>query len=245
MKALILAAGFGKRLQPITNEIPKAMVEVNGIPLLVNTLNILSNIGISEIGIVIGYKADYIIEKIGYQFKGIPIQYFENKIFKKTNNVYSLYCARDFCTDEMILLECDLFYKKELIDKIVKEPNSDCSILVSNFNPKTMDGTVIECDDGIAKNLVLGKWQRDNFDYSKSLKTVNIYKFSTDFIKKFINLIKWYCENMGTNCYYEKLLGAMIYLREDDFHIVKVSDALWCEIDNEQDLEKANEKFKP
>lgn len=63
MKALILAAGFGKRLQPITNTIPKSMVEVNGTPLLINALNNLTALGITDIGIVVGHMADYIKER--------------------------------------------------------------------------------------------------------------------------------------------------------------------------------------
>ena len=70
MKALILAAGFGKRLQPITLSIPKSMVEVNHTPLLVNALNNLVDLGITEIGIVVGHMADYIRDHIGPSWRG-------------------------------------------------------------------------------------------------------------------------------------------------------------------------------
>ena len=108
MKALILAAGYGKRLRPITNEIPKCMVEVGGVPLLINALNNLVEIGISEVGIVVGHKAEYIKEKIGNSYKNTRISYFENEKFLETNNIYSLYMASEFCNDEILLLEADL-----------------------------------------------------------------------------------------------------------------------------------------
>lgn len=93
MKALILAAGFGKRLQPITNSMPKSMIKVNNVSLLENALNNLVDIGISEIGIVVGHMAEYIKIQIGDGWKGIPVRYFENKRYLETNNVVSLYKA--------------------------------------------------------------------------------------------------------------------------------------------------------
>ena len=74
MKALILAAGFGRRLQPITNTMPKSMVKVNGTPLLCNALNNVTACGITEIGIVVGHMADYIKENIGDEWNGLPVR---------------------------------------------------------------------------------------------------------------------------------------------------------------------------
>ena len=242
MKALILAAGFGKRLQPITNEIPKSMVKVNGTPLIINALNILYDCGISEIGIVVGHKADYIKKEIGSTWKNIPVRYFENSRYLETNNVFSLYTAFDFCNDDMLLLECDLFYKKEVIESLLKG-KGDCSILVSKFNKETMDGTVIKYNKENPE-LILGKWQDASFNYEDAFKTVNMYKFTKDFVCKYMNLIKWYVQNMGENSYYEKVLGSMLFLRENVFDLVVIDENLWCEIDDENDLQIANRKFK-
>lgn len=244
MKALILAAGFGKRLRPITNTIPKSMVEVNGTPLLENALNNLYGIGdISEIGIVVGHMADYIKSHIGTEWKGIPIKYYENKRYLETNNVVSLYKAIDFCDDDMLMLECDIYYHKEMLEAL-KAGEGECSILVSPFNKDTMDGTVIEVEGDVAKSLILGKWQGTEFDYTNTRKTVNMYKFSRNFVqKKYMPLIKWYVENMGENSYYEKVLGSLLYYRECDAHIVEVPERMWCEIDDADDLERAKKRF--
>lgn len=244
MKALILAAGFGKRLRPITDNIPKSMVEVDGKPLIVNALDILAECGISEIGIVVGHMAEYICNKIGYEWEGIPIKYYENKRYLETNNVVSLYEALPFCDDDMLMLECDLFYRKEMIAKLM-QGKGECSILVSPFNPETMDGTVIRIDEsGRALELILGKWQGDNFNYSETRKTVNMYKFGKEFIqKKYAPLVEWYVKNMGEHSYYEKVLGSLIYYRECDAWIVEVPESMWCEIDDQDDLRRAREKF--
>lgn len=243
MKALILAAGYGRRLQPITDEIPKSMVEVNGVPLLVNAIDNLIANGITEIGIVVGHKASYIKNTIGSTFRDANISYYENERYLETNNVFSLYKALEFCKDDMLMLECDLFYRKEMIEKI-KNGKGDCSILVSPFNAETMDGTVIQVEDDVAKQLILGKWQTSDFDYSDKKKTVNVYRFTKEFLQKYVPLIKWYIETMGENSYYEKVLGSLIYLQECDIRIVEVPEDMWCEIDDVEDLKRANVKFK-
>lgn len=244
MKALILTAGQGKRLRPITDRIPKAMVSVNGRPLLYNTLDNLYDIGgITEIGIVVGYMADYIKSHVGDNYKGIPVKYFENKRYAETNNVVSLYTAAEFCDDEMLLLECDVFCKKEVLE-LLKNSDAECAILVSPFNKATMNGTVIETEGDIAKSLVLGAWQGPEFDYSNAEKTVNMYKFSREFVEyKYMPLLKWYVENMSEQSYYEKVLGSLLYLRECDARAVSVPESMWCEIDDEADLKRAEEQF--
>lgn len=242
MKALILAAGFGKRLRPITNEIPKAMVEVNGTPLLVNALNNLTELGIRDIGIVVGHMADYIKGHIGTKWNGADISYFENPRYLETNNVVSLYCAADFCDDDMLMLECDLFYRSEMIGKLL-EGSGDCSILVSPFNEETMDGTVVRVDNGKVKELVLGAWQDEGFDYSNTGKTVNMYKFTRKFVDQYMPLIKWYVTNVGEQSYYEKVLGMIVFLKEADIRVVEVPEEMWCEIDDADDLARARARF--
>ena len=243
MKGLILAAGFGKRLRPITNTMPKSMVEVAGTPLLVNALNNLTELGISEIGIVVGHMADYIKERIGDSWKGVPVTYYENPRYLETNNVVSLYKALPFCDDDMLMLECDLFYGPEMIKRLMAG-EGDCSILVSPFNPDTMDGTVIRVDGDRALELILGKWQGEDFDYEGTRKTVNMYRFTKDFVQnKYAPLIAWYVEHMGENSYSETVLGSLMYYRECDFRIVEVPEDMWCEIDDAEDLARANRKF--
>lgn len=242
-KALILAAGFGKRLRPITNTIPKSMVEVNGTPLLCNAINNLTELGIRDIGIVVGHMAGYIREKIGLEWNGAKISYFENPRYLETNNVYSLYKAYDFCDDDMLMLECDIFYHAEMLEKLL-QGKGDCSILVSPFNKDTMNGTVIRTEDDNAAELILGKWQADGFDYLNCKKTVNMYRFSKDFVLKYMNLVKWYVENMGEQSYYEKILGSMIYFKERDIKVVEVPEEMWCEIDTAEDLRLAQKKFR-
>lgn len=242
MKALILAAGFGKRLQPITNTIPKSMVDVNGTPLLVNVLNNLTALGIKDIGIVVGHMASYIKNAIGSEWNGASISYYENSRYRETNNIASLNMAQSFCDDDMLMLECDIYYHKELLKRLLAG-EGECSILVSPFNPKTMDGSVIRVDGNKAVELILGKWQGPGFDYSNTRKTVNMYRFKKEFVAKYMPLIKWYVDNVGEQCFYEKILGCLMYLRECDMRVVEVPEDDWCEVDDADDLARARAKF--
>jgi hypothetical protein len=107
-----------------------------------------------------------------------------------------------------------------------------------------MDGTVIRVDGDRALELILGKWQGEDFDYEGTRKTVNMYRFTKDFVQnKYAPLIAWYVEHMGENSYYEKVLGSLMYYRECDFRIVEVPEDMWCEIDDAEDLARANRKF--
>ena len=243
MKALILAAGFGKRLWPLTQTMPKSMIEVNGTPLLVNTLNILTELGIYDIGIVVGHMADFIKQAIGKEWNGARISYYENNRYLETNNVVSLSKAIDFCDDEMLMLECDIYYHKEMLEKLI-DSEGDCNILVSRFNKSTMNGSVIKVTGDQSVELILGKWQGPDFDYSRAYKTVNMYHFSKVFVAKYMPLIKWYVDCMGENSYYEKVLGMLCYLRECDIKIVEVPEEMWSEIDDANDLNQAREKFR-
>ena len=155
MQALILAAGCGKRLRPLTDYVPKSLVEVNGIPLLVNALECLSGRGIEEVLIVIGDKKDIIVERLGFRYKEMKIVYIDNPRYQETNNIYSFWLARNYVHDDVVMLECDLFYRRSLIDRIL-EGEGECNILVSPYRSESMDGTVVTMDKvGTVKSLVI------------------------------------------------------------------------------------------
>ena len=125
MKALILAAGRGKRLYPLTDNLPKALVDVGGIPLLIRTLNMLGQIGIREIGIVVGYRGDDIRKAVGDRWKTVPVRYYENKRYETTNNVVSFCMAADFCDDDLLLLECDICCGQDVLLKMRMPAHSE------------------------------------------------------------------------------------------------------------------------
>lgn len=243
MQAIILAAGMGKRLSPLTDECPKSLVKVNGKPLIINALDILASYGVERTVIVVGYKHEMLIETIGYSYNGMAISYVENPEYASTNNVYSFYLTKDYIHDDALLLECDLFYHKELIGKLL-ETGGECSIMVSPYDAETMDGTVVFADENdAAKRLVVKRFQDEKFDFTDALKTVNIYKFTKNFLKnKFYPAVETYVKTQDLDNYYEFVLGSLVYYR-NDIRVLRVSADEWAEVDSFEDLEIAERKF--
>lgn len=244
MQALILAAGCGKRLRPLTDHVPKSLVEVNGVPLLVNALECLSGRDITEVLIVIGDKREMIVDRLGFQYKEMRIIYIENPKYMETNNVYSFWLAKDYVHDDVVMLECDLFYRRSLVDTILSG-GGECKVLVTPFNKERMNGTVITADgNGIVRSLVIKRDQGEGFDYSDKLKTVNVYWFKQDFIvNKLFHFVETYVQTQSKNSYYELVLGGMIYWGNSDVRAVCIAETEWCEIDDMDDLEHAEERF--
>lgn len=244
MQAIILAAGFGKRLKPITEKVPKCLVLVNGKPLLINTLEVLETRGIHEVIIVVGHMKEKIYQVVGHQFGKVKISYVENDIYDKTNNVYSLWLARDRLDKDSLLIECDLYYGGDLIDALL-DNRTDCTMLVSKYDPLCMDGTVVEIDQhNMVKSLITKKQQARGFDFLDTYKTVNMYYLSAEFLRKyFVPYLDIYVRTHGTDRYYELVLGILIYLSEPEVHAVIVASDQWCEIDDADDLHRAQERF--
>ena len=115
MQAIILAAGMGKRLGELTKGNTKCMVKVNGIPLIDRVMSQLSQQPLKKVIIVVGYKGQELKEYLGQEYNGMPIQYIENPIYDKTNNIYSLSLAKEeMQQDDTLLIESDLIFEDSL-----------------------------------------------------------------------------------------------------------------------------------
>ena len=127
MQAIILAAGMGRRLGELTDDNTKCMLEVNGTRLIHRTLDNLAEVGIKRVVLVVGYKAENVKRLIGDRYKDIDIFYVENKIYDKTNNIYSLFLAREYLLEEdSLLLESDLIFESSVLRKIVENRYRTC-----------------------------------------------------------------------------------------------------------------------
>lgn len=146
MQAVILAAGMGKRLGELTRENTKCMVKVNGIPLIDRILSQLSSLHLKRILIVIGYKGDRLREYVQAKYADLNIIYIENKVYDKTNNIYSLSLTKDYLKeDDTLLVESDLIFDDTLFQKIVENTYPNIA-MVAKYEP-WMDGTMVRLDE--------------------------------------------------------------------------------------------------
>jgi len=242
-KAIILAAGVGNRLRPFTDVRPKCLVPVNGVPILINTLTHLANAGISETVIVVGHLREKIVEQVGFRFRGMDIIYVESEHYSTTNNIFSLWLAREHLNEDILLLEADVFFEQELIDRLLGTESGN-QAAVARHQP-WMSGTVVCLDDeGIIGALVESKHQGPDFEYQDTFKTVNIYRLSGEFLRN--NFLP--CLNAAINAgnvhdYYETILRELCDQYRLTMTAVHCDDIKWIEIDNLDDLNAANYLF--
>lgn len=243
MKAIILAAGMGKRLGKYTKGGTKCMVKVNGKALIEYAIDSLQAAGVTNITLVVGYKAEKLKSFIQKRYSDSTIEYIENPIYDKTNNIYSLWLAKEvLCSDDCILLESDLIYKPELIADIIESPEPNLAA-VSKFE-SWMDGTVTTLDEDNSIISVIGKLQFCWNDIEHYYKTVNIYKFSRDFsINRYIPFLEAFISVYGTNEYYEQVLRVLVYMENSGLKGYQVDPKSWYEIDDPHDLNIAETIF--
>ena len=243
MQAVILAAGMGKRLKELTSEATKCMVKVNGVAIIDRMLGYLDKLGLSRIVVVVGYEGEKLRAYIDALAVSTPITYVDNDIYYKTNNIYSLYLAKDYLLEEdTLLLESDLVFEEAVLKKIAEHPYPSL-VLVDKFE-SWMDGTVVTLDEHDGIKAFVAKRE---FDFDKTdayYKTVNIYKFSRTFSQLYyVPFLEIYCKAMGTNEYYEQVLKVITFMEDPQIKAVKLTGEKWYEIDDVQDLDIAETIF--
>lgn len=108
--ALLLAAGVGSRLAPLTDTVPKCLVSVSGVPILERLVRALDGHGIDRLVIVTGYRAEMIRGFLGESFGGIAVEYIVSPLFATTNTIYSLWLARHLIDEPFLLVESDVVF---------------------------------------------------------------------------------------------------------------------------------------
>lgn len=244
MQAIILAAGMGRRLGELTKNNTKCMVEVNGVTLIDRMLNQLSRLPLNRVVIVVGYEGKKLVDYIGDRYDDkMKIEYVENPIYDKTNNIYSLALAKDkLQEDDTLLIESDLIFDDGLFDLILADPYPNLA-LVAKYQT-WMDGTMVKIDDD---NNIVNFIPKKAFDYDdvdSYFKTVNIYKFSKEFsTNKYVPFLEAYTKALGNNEYYEQVLRVITFLDHSDLKALPISNERWYEIDDIQDRDIAEALF--
>lgn len=240
---MILAAGMGRRLGEFTRNNTKCMVEVNGVKLIDRLLTQLSSYEFKKVVVVVGYEGNKLKSYIGDTYKGLKIEYVENPIYDKTNNIYSLSLAKEkLVEDDTILIESDLIFEDSLFDDILSSPDPNVA-LVDKYEA-WMDGTMVRIDE---ENNIVNFVPKKAFKYSDIdyyYKTVNIYKFSKEFSKNvYVPFLEAYTKALGDNEYYEQVLRVITLLDSCDLKALPLRGQKWYEIDDVQDLRIAEALF--
>ena len=244
MQAIILAAGMGRRLGEYTKDNTKCMLPVNGVRLIDRMLSQLSKLELNRVVIVVGYQGQNLIDYIGDRYdKQLKIEFVENPIYDKTNNIYSLALAKDkLQEDDTLLIESDLIFDDGMFSLLTENPYPNLA-LVAKYET-WMDGTMVRLDDD---NNIVNFVPKAAFDYNETdsyYKTVNIYKFSREFSQtKYVPFLEAYSKAVGNNEYYENVLRIISFLNSHDLKALPITNEKWYEIDDKQDLDIAEALF--
>ncbi len=243
MQAIILAAGMGKRLGEYTKNNTKCMVPVNGVPLIDRLLFQLSRLPLKRVVLVIGYEGQKLKDYIGKEYKGLKIEYVNNPIYDKTNNIYSLALAKQqLQEDDTLLIESDLIFDDGMFDLLLDKPYPNLA-LVAKYE-SWMDGTMVRIDEDCNIVNFVPKQAFKYKDTDSYYKTVNIYKFSKEFsTQKYVPFLEAYSKAVGDNEYYENVLRIITFLNSHDLKALPITDEKWYEIDDKQDLDIAEALF--
>lgn len=234
MKALILAAGLGTRLRPITDEVPKCMVPVNGVTIIKKQLSNLIDNGVEDIYIITGYKGDILkkhIEELGYSQY---VTFIDNEVYETTNNMYSLNLAKNYVENEpFLLMNADVFYEEGVIRDLLNDKEQN--LIACEANRYIEESMKIICEERIT---TISKQVTEEEAYGT---TIDVYKFSAVASKKLFDIIHdiIYVQE-DNNSWSEVAINKLFEVER--FYPLDITYN-WVEIDNHDDLALAEKLF--
>ena len=233
MKALILAAGFGSRLAPITDHCPKSLVPVNGTPILMKQIENLYQNNITDITVISGYKADVLEKAVHEKYPEINI--INSVDYATTNNMYSAYLAKDAMGGQgFLMMNADVFFDASVITALLEcEDENAIATELGIYMEESMkvvekDGRLVEISKTITPQQALGV-------------SIDVYKFSAEGGAAFFSKCADYIEQRG-----ELKLWSEVALNDILSEVVFKACPLngrWLEIDNHDDLAAAEKLF--
>ena len=229
MRAIILAAGIGSRLRPLTETIPKSLVEINGEPFLERQIKFLHEKNINEIYIVIGYlseKFDYLVEKYN-------VNLIINDKYNKYNNIYSMFLVKEYLENSYVM-DGDVYLSRNFLEEKLKtsiyftgKKNTSEKEwkLCFDKNGKVYDIEVVSGENYIMSGI--SYWsERDAYKIVKKLEKMNGQFENEEF----------------SNLYWDDIVREN--LKDLNIHIKKIEGNDWFEIDNLKELEYLRELVK-
>lgn len=234
--ALLLAAGTGSRLFPLTEKSPKCLTLVNDKSILDRLILNLKSQGFKRLVIVTGHLKECIMDYLGEKSGDISIEYIHSPLYKTTNNIYSLWMARNIIREPFVLFESDLVLNSTLLNDMVYPDR----MAVARMQP-WLNGTTVSIDKA---DMVTHFQEGTTEAYSDvRYKTVNIYSFSLSSWQAIVKRLNQYIAEGSVNCYYETIFAEMTANKSLTFKSVSFDHKPWYEIDNMKDLAQAERLF--
>ena len=234
--ALLLAAGMGTRLQPLTQDTPKCLIEVGDVPILERLVNTLHAQGFKRLVVVIGYLGDRIQDFLQQHAGNMLVDYVINQDYRITNNIYSLWLARQQVREPFLLVESDLVFDTCMLDDVIQPDR----MAISRILP-WMNGATVELG---SQNVVTAfRMGGDICDGARHYKEVGLYSLSLNSWRKIEERLSRYIVRSRLDRYYEEVFSELVAEGTLSFDAVFFDENRWYEIDTKEDLRKAGNLF--
>ena len=234
MKALILNSGLGSRMGALTSEHPKCMTEISHHDtILSRQLRQIAGAGIEEVVMITGYYDGVLVKYC--QDLDLPIRFtfVNNPVYDKTNYIYSIYCAKDYLEDDIILMHGDLVFENEVFDRVVSSPvscmtvSSTLPLPEKDFKAQVVNGMVMK----VGVNI-----------FNEAMEAQALYHLKRDDWRVWLDKIIEFCDNDNRKVYAENALNELDGAA--NIHALDVKDLLCSEIDNPEDLAVVTTKLR-
>ncbi len=237
MKAIIFAAGVGRRLQEVTDGKPKCLVTIGGRTLLSRHVECLNRLGVSQIVLVVGFAQDAIREAMRGEDSTCPIKYIVNKKFVR-GSITSLWAAREEMDGDVVLMDADVLYASEILTRLLQ--SSQPSALLMD---ETVKQESEECMVASQDRRVLSLSKVLPADYEEAGEGVGFLKVQKQDIPSLLSAVQACIEADKLDMEYEDALTT--FFQDVRVGYEKIGGLPWIEIDFPEDVKRAESQVLP
>ncbi len=230
MRAILLAAGIGKRLKPLTDIIPKSLIRIGDKTLLERMLDSLIKEGIKDIYIVVGHLGEKIRERIGKEYHGVAIHYILNRDYKM-GSAFSVWAARNYFNDDILLMDSDVIFENAILKTLIKSKDENCFLMDKNYKD-----TGEEMKLAVLNKVVVQIARHITERYDEIGEGVGFFKLSSRYRKEFLTVLEEAVANDKDSDYEEALDK---FVKHITVGFEEVTGLKWTEIDYEDDINRA------
>jgi choline kinase len=238
MKAIILAAGVGSRIRPLTDNTHKSLLPASGTSIFERMLQNIQDVGIKEVVVITGYRSDQ-IKKASEAFKALNFTFIHNDKFESTNTGYSLLLSKNAVSNsDFVKFDADVVFENAVLKKLIENNNPNCLCIDTNIH-LDKEEVKVSMDTESRVNVVSKK-----LDPKKANgESIGIEKISKDaaaiLFDELETLMK---DEQNFQEYYDDSYTTLVQ-KNVPFHAVDITGLRWVEIDTHEDYERANSIF--
>lgn len=237
MKAIILAAGVGKRLWAVTQHRPKCLIEFGERALIHRYLDALSSLKVRRAVLVVGYKQEMIRAAVGSEYAGVSVSYLVNEQFHR-GSISSLWIARAAFDDDVIIMDADVLFHREILRRLVESPSANCLLMDEQVKQQGEECMVVVQGGRV---IALTKQVPLHYDYAG--EGVGFLKVRHADVAHVVTSLKTHVDRDAWTMEYEDGLREFFQLVPVGHE--KIGGLPWTEIDFPEDVTRAERDILP